>query len=129
MESKGDDSQRKIAELDAELRRTREKLADHQNALRKLHEISQDSDKSTDSSEKRTRSLSPGKQPLPPTEALRAVRNALRNKDNEIQQLERKLKIAEGQVKEFMNKFENSDEARRRLDKQLADAKREIANQ
>uniref|UniRef100_A0A1I7SZH7 Lin-5 n=1 Tax=Caenorhabditis tropicalis TaxID=1561998 RepID=A0A1I7SZH7_9PELO len=130
LESKGDDAQRKIAELEAELRRNREKLNESQNALKKLHEMAQDSEKNVDGtvSIKRTRSLSPGKTPLPPSEALRAVRNTFRNKDNDIQQLERKLKIAETQVKEFLNKFENADEARRRLDKQLADAKREISN-
>ncbi|KAF1747876.1 hypothetical protein GCK72_024342 [Caenorhabditis remanei] len=130
LESKGDDAQRKIAELEAELRRNREKLNESQNALKKLHEMAQDSEKNVDGtvSIKRTRSLSPGKTPLPPSEALRAVRNTFRNKDNDIQQLERKLKIAESQVKEFLNKFENADEARRRLDKQFADAKREISN-
>uniref|UniRef100_A0A8R1I3G8 Lin-5 (Five) Interacting protein n=2 Tax=Caenorhabditis japonica TaxID=281687 RepID=A0A8R1I3G8_CAEJA len=131
LESKGDDSQRKIAELEAELRRNREKLNEAQSALKKLHEMAQDSEKNVDGSVvtvKRTRSLSPGKTPLPPAEALRAVRNTFRNKDNDIQQLERKLKIAESQVKEFLNKFENADEARRRLDKQFADAKREVSN-
>ncbi|CCD73132.2 Rootletin-like coiled-coil domain-containing protein [Caenorhabditis elegans] len=130
LESRGDDSQRKIAELEAELRRNREKLNEAQGALKKLHEMAQDSEKNVDGtvSIKRTRSLSPGKTPLPPSEALRAVRNTFRNKDNDIQQLERKLKIAESQVKEFLNKFENADEARRRLDKQFADAKREISN-
>lgn len=58
LESKGDESQRKIADLEAELRRTKEKLNDHTNALRKMHEISQDAERLTD--HKRTRSLSPG---------------------------------------------------------------------
>ncbi|VDK40489.1 unnamed protein product [Cylicostephanus goldi] len=127
LESKGDESQRKIADLEAELRRVKEKLNDATGALMKIHEISQDSDKLVEG--KRTRSLSPGKSPLPPSEALRSVRNALRNKDNDIQQLERKLKISESQVKEFMTKFETADDTRRRLDKQLSDAKREIDNQ
>lgn len=61
LESKGDESQRKIADLEAELRRVKEKFNDATNALRKMHEISQDSDKLTDGSVKRTRSLSPGK--------------------------------------------------------------------
>lgn len=39
-----------------------------------------------------------GETPLPPTEALRTVRSIIRNKDNNIQQLERKLKNAETQV-------------------------------
>ncbi|VDM43445.1 unnamed protein product [Toxocara canis] len=127
LESKGDEAQRKIAALEAELRRTKERLADNQAALRKLHELAQEAHRSAEA-HKRTRSLSPGSTPLPPSEALRSVRSILRNKDNEIQQLERKLKITETQMKEFMGKFEAADEARRRLDKQLADAKRDISN-
>lgn len=67
-----------------------------------------------------------GKGPLPPSEAVRAVRATLRNKENEIQQLARRLKLAETQAKEFMSKFEAADEARRRVERQLFDAKREI---
>jgi hypothetical protein len=59
---------------------------------------------------------------------MRGVRNALRNKDNEIHQLERRLKIAEQQAKDYQTKFDASEEARRKLDKQLNDAKREISN-
>uniref|UniRef100_A0A1I7XQW4 t-SNARE coiled-coil homology domain-containing protein n=1 Tax=Heterorhabditis bacteriophora TaxID=37862 RepID=A0A1I7XQW4_HETBA len=128
LESKGDECQRKIADLEAELRRTREKLSDSTNALRKLYEMSQDVDLSLEGTQKRTRSLSPGKSPLSPTEAVRAVRNTIRIKDNEMQQLLRKLKIAESQAK-FMGKFETVDDVRRRLDKQLSDSKREIGNQ
>ncbi|CAJ0954033.1 unnamed protein product, partial [Mesorhabditis belari] len=131
LESKGDESQRKIAELEAELRRAKEKLNDSQSALKKLHEMALDQENVRDGTVqiKRSRSMSPGKTPISPTEVLRATRNAFRNKDNELQQLERKLKIAENQAKEFIAKFETAEEARRRLDKQLADAKREIANQ
>ena len=60
LESRGDDAQRKIAELEAELRRTKERLNDTQTALRKLHDMSQDLDTTT-GEHKRTRSLSPGK--------------------------------------------------------------------
>lgn len=100
LESKGDENQRKIAELEAELRRTRDKLLEHQNAMRKMHDLAQDAERNPDGT-KRTRSLSPGKTPLPPAEALRAVRSAIRNKDNEIDQLDRKLKMAENQVEQI----------------------------
>ncbi|VDN21719.1 unnamed protein product [Gongylonema pulchrum] len=128
LESKGDEAQRKTAALEAELRRTKERLSDNQAALRKLHELAQDATRGPER-EKRARSLSPGGTPLPPSEALRTVRNIIRNKDSEIQQLERKLKIVENQVKEFMNKFEHADEARRYLDKHLADSKRDLTVQ
>ncbi|VDP16328.1 unnamed protein product [Onchocerca flexuosa] len=128
LESKGDEAQRKNAALEAELQRTKERLSDNQLALRKLHELAQDASREP-SREKRTRSLSPDGKPLPPSEALRSVRNIIRNKDSQIQQLERKLKIVENQVKEFVNKFEHADEARRYLDKHLADSKRDLSNQ
>ncbi|EFO12426.1 hypothetical protein LOAG_16107, partial [Loa loa] len=128
LESKGDEAQRKNATLEAELQRTKERLSDNQAALRKLHELAQDTSRELEK-EKRTRSLSPGRTPLPPSEALRSVRNIIRNKDSQIQQLERKLKIVEGQVKEFVNKFEHADEARRYLDKHLAESKRDLTNQ
>jgi predicted nuclease with TOPRIM domain len=60
LESKGDDAQRKIADIEAENRRIRERLADSQSALRKLHDMSSDSDKTDSTGRKRTRSLSPG---------------------------------------------------------------------
>ncbi|MCP9266228.1 Major antigen [Dirofilaria immitis] len=128
LESKGDEAQRKNAALEAELQRTKERLSDNQLALRKLHELAQDASRGPER-EKRTRSLSPGGTPLPPSEALRSVRNIIRNKDSQIQQLERKLKVVENQVKEFVNKYEHADEARRYLDKHLAESKRDLTNQ
>lgn len=128
LESKGDESQRKSSEMEAELKRTKDKLSDAQTAIRKMHDLSINFDR-TDS-HKRARSLSPGSgTPIQPSEALRNLRNVLREKNNEIQQLDRKLKASEKQSKEFMSKFETVDEARRRLDKLLDDAKREIINQ
>ncbi|VDM99286.1 unnamed protein product [Thelazia callipaeda] len=128
LESRGNESHRKISALEAELRRTKDRLLDNQAALRKMHELAQDASRDPDR-EKRTRSLSPSGTPLPPSEALRSVRNIIRNKDSQIQQLERKLKMVESQVKDFMNKFEHADEARRYLDKHLADSKRDLTNQ
>lgn len=62
-----------------------------------MHDLSINSDRND--SQKRARSLSPGSAtPIQPSEALRSLRNALREKSNEIQQLERKLKASEKQV-------------------------------
>lgn len=80
------------------------------------------------SAEKRSRSLSPGEAPIQPSEAVRALRTFIREKDNEVQQLERKLKAAEKHAAEFVSKFESADEARRRLEKYLADSKRDVSN-
>lgn len=77
---------------------------------------------------KRARSLSPGATPIQPGEAVRALRNALREKNSEIEQLERKLRASEKQIAEFVSKFESADEARQRLNKELSDAKRDLSN-
>uniref|UniRef100_A0A0M3IS63 Myosin_tail_1 domain-containing protein n=1 Tax=Ascaris lumbricoides TaxID=6252 RepID=A0A0M3IS63_ASCLU len=61
-----------------------------------------------------------------PSEVLRSVRHAIRTRDNELQQLQRKLKNAELQISEMVTRFESAEETRRRLEKQLADAKRDI---
>ena len=87
--------------------------------------MSVDNERSTDS--KRARSLSPGSTPIQPSEAVRSLRNVLREKNGEIEQLERRLKASEKQIAEFVSKFESADEARQRLNKELSDAKREIA--
>lgn len=58
------------------------------------------------SSEKRSRSLSPGDAPIQPTEAVRALRTYIREKDNEVQQLERKLRAAEKHATDFGVLFE-----------------------
>uniref|UniRef100_A0A914RY38 Myosin tail domain-containing protein n=1 Tax=Parascaris equorum TaxID=6256 RepID=A0A914RY38_PAREQ len=63
-----------------------------------------------------------------PSEVLRSVRYAIRSRDNELQQLQRKLKNTELQISELVTRFEGADEARKRLEKQLADSKREISN-
>ncbi|MFH4974626.1 hypothetical protein AB6A40_001335 [Gnathostoma spinigerum] len=131
LESKGDDSQRKIAALEADLRRAKERLNDSQSALRKLHDISQEYDREAEGREprKRTRSLSPGGTHIPPTDVLRSVRNVLRMRDTEIQQLKRKLVVTESQLKDMTSKLDGIEDLRKRLEKQLADSKREIDTQ
>ncbi len=63
LESKEDETQRIIADLEAEIRRIKERLADSQAALRKLHDMSSSTDiiKTDDNGKKRARSLSPGR--------------------------------------------------------------------
>uniref|UniRef100_A0A183V5X7 Spindle-and centromere-associated protein n=1 Tax=Toxocara canis TaxID=6265 RepID=A0A183V5X7_TOXCA len=126
LESRCDGSPGKIAALEAELKRTRERLAESQDVLRKLHTLAKESVHTEVT--KRTRSLSPSGHVVP-SEVLRSVRYAIRTRDNELQQLQRKLKNAEMQVSEMVTRFESAEEARRRLEKQLSDSKREISIQ
>lgn len=65
------------------------------------------------SSEKRSRSLSPGDAPVQPSEAVRALRTFIREKDNEIEQLNRKLRAAEKHAADFVSKFEASIKTRK----------------
>lgn len=94
-----------------------------QNAIRKMYELSTRG-KEVDG-ETRSRSLSPGHTPVHPQEAVRTVQNALRNRDNEIQQLEHRLRGNERQIEELNSKLGINEEARRRLEKELNDARRE----
>uniref|UniRef100_F1KQ60 227 kDa spindle-and centromere-associated protein n=2 Tax=Ascaris suum TaxID=6253 RepID=F1KQ60_ASCSU len=123
LESRGDGSAGKLAALEAELKRTRQRLAESQEVLHKLHTLAKESVRSE--TVKRTRSLSPSGHVIP-SEVLRSVRHAIRTRDNELQQLQRKLKNAELQISEMVTRFESAEETRRRLEKQLADAKRDI---
>lgn len=127
LESRGDDGSLKTAALEAELKRAREQLAEHQDVLRKLHKLAKESSPEV---EKRTRSLSPDSHSqLLPSEVLRVVRYALRTRETEIEELRRQLKNSELQINELTSNNEAAENLRRRLEKQLADAKREIFNQ
>uniref|UniRef100_A0A0N5AFE4 CEP209_CC5 domain-containing protein n=1 Tax=Syphacia muris TaxID=451379 RepID=A0A0N5AFE4_9BILA len=128
LESQQTEFQRKIANLEAELRRSKERLTDNQTALRKLYDIAQDFTVKPET-QKRARSLSPAREPLPPAEALQSVRNVLRAKNNEIQQLERKLRNIEKVRDEWTTKNEGLEDAKRRLEKQLADSRRDVTKQ
>uniref|UniRef100_A0AC35U797 Major antigen n=1 Tax=Rhabditophanes sp. KR3021 TaxID=114890 RepID=A0AC35U797_9BILA len=124
LESRGDEGSRKLSELESELKRTKDRMSDSQNALRKLMDLCQSHD--SENSSKRARSLSPGNSLVQPSEALREVRNFVRDKNNEINQLENKLKVAQRSINDYQTKMENSDEDKLRLEKQLADAKKMI---
>uniref|UniRef100_A0A0M3J4D2 Paramyosin n=1 Tax=Anisakis simplex TaxID=6269 RepID=A0A0M3J4D2_ANISI len=75
---------------------------------------------------KRARSLSPSGTHVLPSEVLRNVRYAIRSRDTEIMQLQRKMKNADAQINELVARFENTEEARRRLERQLNDAKKDV---
>uniref|UniRef100_A0A0M3IJ27 Mitotic spindle assembly checkpoint protein MAD1 n=1 Tax=Ascaris lumbricoides TaxID=6252 RepID=A0A0M3IJ27_ASCLU len=126
LESSGDGSTGKLSALETQLRRNKDKLAECQEVLRKIYDLTKESSKDTT---KRARSLSPGGTHIIPSEVLRSVRYAIRTRDNELQQLQRKLKNSELQISELVTRFETAQEARKRLEKQLADAKKELNTQ
>ncbi|VDM48218.1 unnamed protein product [Toxocara canis] len=159
LESRGDGSAGKVSNLEAELKRTKDRLAEclvriflKAETLRKLHNLAKESSPDAD---KATGSIPPGSTQVVPSEVLRSVRYAIRSRDNELQQLQRKLKNTETQVrllliiKSFLEladrllklatvkakineleiQYEGAEEARKRLEKQLATAKKDIASQ
>ena len=64
-------------------------------AMKRVYEISLSNDSDE---QKRSRSLSPENVNVQPNEVVRALRNMLRDKSNEIFQANKKLKLAEKQV-------------------------------
>nr|O61308.1 RecName: Full=227 kDa spindle- and centromere-associated protein; AltName: Full=PUMA1 [Parascaris univalens]AAC38995.1 PUMA1 [Parascaris univalens] len=124
LESHGDGSTAKMLSLEAELRRTKDKFIECSEFLRKLGDLAAGSYRGDERTSKIV-SLSPGGMSLP-SEIYRSVRNILRNHDSEMQHIQRKLKNSDTQVCELTTRLEGTEEARRRSDKQLVDAKREI---
>lgn len=90
-----------------------------------MYNLTSNSDKNYEA-KKRARSLSPGGTLIQPSEAVRSLRNALREKNNAIEQLERQLRLSEKQIEEFVNKFESADEGRQQFEKDLLDEKRRV---
>uniref|UniRef100_A0A915AQ06 227 kDa spindle-and centromere-associated protein n=1 Tax=Parascaris univalens TaxID=6257 RepID=A0A915AQ06_PARUN len=126
LESRGDGNSGKLATFESELKSTREKLIEYQEVLRKVHDLSREAGRHSDIA-KRTRSLSPsGTLHAAPSEVLRSVRQVIRARDNELQQLQRRLKVAETEVAEMTARFESAEEARRKFEKQLNDSKKEL---
>ncbi|KHN85367.1 Major antigen [Toxocara canis] len=125
LESRGDGSSTKVTAVEAELKRTKEKLSECQEVLRKLHDLAREAGRNPDIT-KRTRSLSPTAIHVVPSEVLRSMRYAIRTRDNELLQMKRKLKTTETEIVEMTTRFENAEDARRRLEKQLADSKKEL---
>uniref|UniRef100_F1KPZ1 Major antigen n=1 Tax=Ascaris suum TaxID=6253 RepID=F1KPZ1_ASCSU len=126
LESRGDGSAGKVSNLEAELKRTKDRLTECLETLRKLHILAKESSQDAD---KAIGVLPPGSAQVVPSEVLRSVRYVIRSRDNELQQLQRKLKNADTQINELEVQLEGAEEARRRLEKQLADARKDIADQ
>uniref|UniRef100_A0A915BWR6 Major antigen n=2 Tax=Parascaris univalens TaxID=6257 RepID=A0A915BWR6_PARUN len=124
-ESREDGSGSKIPSLEAELKRTKQKLEEYQQAFRKLYDMTKEADTKS-GLKKRPRSLSPGSTRLGPSEVVRNLRYVLRTRDNELQQLQRNLNNAKQQIVVLTSNYEIAEEARKRLEKELVDAKKEI---
>ncbi|VDM42822.1 unnamed protein product [Toxocara canis] len=103
LESRGDGSSTKVTAVEAELKRTKEKLSECQEVLRKLHDLAREAGRNPDIT-KRTRSLSPTAIHVVPSEVLRSMRYAIRTRDNELLQMKRKLKTTETEAVEIANR-------------------------
>uniref|UniRef100_A0A914R882 PUMA/OVT1 coiled-coil region domain-containing protein n=1 Tax=Parascaris equorum TaxID=6256 RepID=A0A914R882_PAREQ len=135
LESRDDGSLSKVSTLEVELKRTKDRLNECLEALRKVNALAKENRSQSD--RKRSRSLSPGPPhvhyillvllgEVVPAEVVRNIRASIRARDNEIQQLQRKLRTAEIEIHELVTRFESAEDARRRVDKQLTDSKREL---
>ncbi|KHN82370.1 Spindle- and centromere-associated protein [Toxocara canis] len=125
LESRGDGNSTKLITLEADLRRTKDKLAECLEVLRKLYDLASESDRNGDLKDG-MRSLSPGGTRVIPSEVYRGMRNVIRARDNQLEHVQRKLKNSDSQIDELTTRLEGAEETRRRTEKQLAEAKREI---
>jgi septal ring factor EnvC (AmiA/AmiB activator) len=78
--------------------------------------------------DQRSRSLSPSQVNISPADAVRSVKNALRNRDKDIQQLEQKLNQNEKLIHELNGKLNKAAETKRSLEKEIGDMKRDYNN-
>ncbi|VDM48951.1 unnamed protein product [Toxocara canis] len=112
------------ANLETEFRRTRERLAECQGVLHKVLNVTKEYGSNLDVT-KRARSASPVGHVVP-SEVLREVRNVMRVRSNEVQQLQRKMKNAELEISELVARVESCETTRKRMEKLLTDAKKDI---
>ncbi|VDK62885.1 unnamed protein product, partial [Anisakis simplex] len=120
LESHDDGSSARLTLLEAELKRTKQKLSDSQNALRIVQNMAKEAE--AKSGQKRR----PRPTALQPNEVVRSVRCTLRGYEGDLQQLQRNFKNSELQLEELSRRYENVEDMRKRLEKQLADTKKEL---
>ncbi|VDK22261.1 unnamed protein product [Anisakis simplex] len=130
LESRGDGNASKVLDLEDELKRTKDRLSECLDALRKIHMVSKEPVPVEGSSERSSGAQSPASlAQVAPPEVLRSVRQALRNRDNELQLMQRKMKNTESQVNDLEIQLNSAEETRKRLEKQLLDTKKELTAQ
>ncbi|CAI4225555.1 unnamed protein product [Auanema sp. JU1783] len=123
--------QKKLEELESKnneqassLRKKEEQLSEAHRGLHRVLKLARRSDDRG----LRTRSVSPVPDTVPATESINAVRQALRTRDHEIRRAAEKSAQQQTQLSELENKLKASEEARKRMDKQIEDARRELTN-
>lgn len=77
---------------------------------------------------KRTRSLSPGINVVQPAEAIRSLRNLLRKKNNEVEQVEKQFKNSKKEIADLIIKLETVNEEKQSLNDDLSNCKKHLAN-
>jgi regulator of replication initiation timing len=126
LESGSDESARKASELELELRRTKDRLTECQKAIRTMYDMSTGNEKKSGGQHKRSRSMSPEGSVVQPDEAVRTLKNVLREKDNTINQLEYKVKNCESRGEELFAKLEACLEHNRNLEIEINNLKNEL---
>lgn len=77
---------------------------------------------------KRSRSLSPATNVIHPSEAIRNLRNILREKNDETERLEKKIKNYKNEMANLIIKFETATEERQNFLNDLDNCKNQLNN-